>query len=103
MTTRNPSGYREADRIARTILSYFRKLGIEAAVRPDRYGVSITDLPDGTPVARLRLCTDDNVEVLWRNGVRWKAIGDFGGMRMPMHDALEFIAEDSSGIFWRNR
>ncbi len=89
--------------MARIILSYFRKRGFEVAVRPDRYGVSIMDLSNGRQVARLRICGEDSVEVLWRNGDRWDTIGDLGGLRMSVREAMAYIADDHAGTFWLNR
>jgi hypothetical protein len=103
MTTRNSAVYQEPDRIAGLALAHFRKQRIEVVVRRDRHGVSITEQPDGRPVARLRICGKDYVEVLWWNGIRWDEIGDFGGMRMPVREALEYIDDNYAGIFWPNR
>lgn len=103
MTTCNYPLCQESDRIACLALAHFGKQGIAVKVRRDRYGVSIVELPDGRPVARLRICGEDYVEVLWWNGARWDEIGDFGGMRMSVHEALEYIDDNYSGMFWPNR
>src|SRR3954451_12013267 len=51
------------------------------------------------PLARLRPTgRDDEVEILWWRHGRWGAIGDFGGLRMPLDDALGHIADDP--LFW---
>ncbi len=64
--------------------------------------------PDGVwPIARLRPTgVGDYVEVLCPAARGWRRIGDFGGVVMPLDQALDYIA--TSGWFriqepWWNR
>ncbi len=72
------------------------------AVRKDSHGYSLFREDNGAPVARLRPTkSGDLVEILWWSWRdRWDSIGDFGGMRMPLDEALDYIAEDPEGCFW---
>ena len=36
----------------------------------------------------------------WSHREKWEPIGDFGGVCLPLDDALEYIAEDPMGCFW---
>jgi hypothetical protein len=71
-------------------------------VRKDAHGYSLFRDDTGEPVARLRPEDSSNLmEVLcwsWRG--RWDSIGDFGGVWMPLDEALDYIAEDPEGCFW---
>ena len=71
-------------------------------VRKVARGYSLFHEETGEPLARLRPTgTDDQVEVLyWGYRERWEPIGDFGGIRMPLDEALAYIAEDPMGCFW---
>lgn len=103
MTSINSAPQQDTAKIADRVLTHFSRQGIEVAVRWDRHGVSIMELPDGRPVARLRLRGEDSVEVLLWNFSKWDEIGDFGGMRMPVNEALEYIDDNYTGIFWPKR
>lgn len=54
-------------------------------------------------MARLRPTGQaDKVEIMWwSHRDKWDQIGDFGPLVMPLVKALEFVAEDPEGIFWR--
>jgi hypothetical protein len=41
--------------------------------------------------------------VLWRYGSRWDEIGDFGGMRMSVSEAIKYVHEDPMNCFWPQR
>jgi hypothetical protein len=71
-------------------------------VRKVARGYSLFHEETGEPLARLRPTgADDRVEVLyWGYRERWEPIGDFGGIRMPLDEALVYIAEDPMGCFW---
>ena len=71
-------------------------------VRKSSGGYSLFVESTGVPVARLRPVGDgDNFEVLWwSHREKWEQIGDFGGMRMPLDDALNYIARDPMDCFW---
>jgi hypothetical protein len=71
-------------------------------VRKVANGYSLFREDSGAPVARLRPeKSGDLMEVLWwSHRDRWEPIGDFGGVRMPLAEALEYIANDPMGCFW---
>jgi hypothetical protein len=71
-------------------------------VRKDPRGYSLFHEETGEPLARLRPTgAKDLVEVLcWGYRERWEPIGDFGGILMPLDEALVYIAEDPMGCFW---
>jgi hypothetical protein len=71
-------------------------------VRKVARGYSLFHEETGEPLARLRPTgANDQVEVLyWGYRERWEPIGDFGGIRMPLDEALVYIAEDPMGCFW---
>jgi hypothetical protein len=78
-------------------------------VRKDARGYTLIRLDTGEPVARLRPSKAeaqaeslDLLEILWWSyRDRWEPIGDFGGLTMPLDEALEYIADDPMGCFWR--
>jgi hypothetical protein len=84
-------------------MAHFSMQGIDVAVRRDCHGVSILERADGRPVARLRVCGEDTDEVLWWNFSKWDEIGDFGGTRMTVNEALEHIDDNYAGLFWPKR
>jgi hypothetical protein len=71
-------------------------------VRKDAHGYSLFREDTGAPVARLRPAKkSDLMEVLWWSWRdRWDSIGDFGGVHLPLDEALDYIAEDPEGCFW---
>jgi hypothetical protein len=71
-------------------------------VRKDGRGYSLFREGTGEPLARLRPTgPGDLMEVLWWScRERWEPIGDSGGIRMPLDEALVYIAEDPMGCFW---
>lgn len=73
-------------------------------VRKDAHGYTLLHQDDGTPIARLRPReAGDRFEVLYWSPMseRWRPVGPFGGMILALPDALEFIATDPIGCFWR--
>jgi hypothetical protein len=71
-------------------------------VRKDARGYSLFREDSGAPVARLRpMQATGLMEVLWWSWKdRWDSIGDFGGVQLPLDEALDYIAEDPEGCFW---
>jgi hypothetical protein len=42
----------------------------------------------------------DLVEVMWySHRDKWDHIGDFGGVTMPLHEAMAYVVNDASGCF----
>lgn len=71
-------------------------------VRRAKGGYSLFGEEYGTPVARLRPTGNgDEVEVLWwSHRDKWEPVGGFGGVILPLDEALEYVAEDPLGCFW---
>ncbi len=65
-------------------------------------GYSLFRESTGQPVARLcPIGEGDLVEVMfWSYRGKWRQIGDFGPMVMPLEEALDFIATDPMDCFW---
>ncbi len=85
------------------IEAFNREQGGGVAVRKDQNGYTLIRDDTGHPLARLRpLGTEDSFEVLcWVHSTqRWRKVGEFGGMILPLDDALDFIAEDPMDCFW---
>lgn len=93
----------DPDPFLERIEAFSEEQGGGVLVRRIRGGYSLHLEFDGTPIARLRpVGEDDDVEVLWwSHRGKWKAIGDMGGLFMPLDEALEYIADDPMGCFWR--
>lgn len=68
-----------------------------------RGGYSLFLEDDGSPLARLRPTGDgDEVEVLWwSHRDKWESIGDLGGIICPLDKALDYVARDPMGCFWK--
>jgi hypothetical protein len=54
----------------------------------------------GAPIVRLRPTgNEDRVNVLyWLSKGKWSQVGDFGGVILPLDEALAYVAKN--GIFW---
>ncbi len=63
-------------------------------------GYTLHHEASGAPIARLRPTSRaDTVNVLyWSHRGKWSQIGDFGGITLPLDEALAYVAEN--GIFW---
>ncbi len=63
-------------------------------------GYTLHHEDSGAPVARLRPTgAGDRVNVLyWSHQGKWSQIGNFGGLTMPLDEALSYVADE--GIFW---
>ena len=90
------------DLTKRRIEAFNEAQGGGVLVRKDAHGYSLFQEATGAPVARLRpVQSGALMEVLWwSHRDRWESIGDFGGVWMPLDDALNYIAEDPMGCFW---
>ena len=71
-------------------------------IRKIAKGYSLFVEDTGAPLARLRpIGKGDLYNVLWwSHRDKWEPIGDFGGVTLPLEEALEYIAEDPMGCFW---
>ena len=65
-------------------------------------GYSLFPEATGYPIARLRPVGGEGIfNVLWySHRDRWEPVGDFGGVHLPLDEALEYIAKDPEGCFW---
>ncbi len=81
------------------IAAYFESHGIPVTTRYIRGGLSIYTKARKIPITRfVATGSGDSVEVMWySHRERWDHIGDFGGMTMPLEEALEYVASDAPG------
>ena len=91
---------KKIDPILERIEVFNRAKGGGVIIERSRGGYSFFSQRNGAPIARLRPTgKDDNVEVLWwSHRDRWESVGDFGGVILPLDEALEYVASNS--IFW---
>ena len=89
----------KSDPMLARIRAFDRAKGGGVAVERASKGYSLFSVETGAPIARLRPTgSDDEVEILWWRHDRWGSIGDFGGLIMPLDQALDPIASDP--LFW---
>jgi hypothetical protein len=87
------------DPILERIRAFDCRRGGGVAVQRLNRGCSLSSAATGVPIARLRPTGQgDAVEVLWWHRGRWTAIGDFGGVILPLDQALDYIANEP--LFW---
>lgn len=93
---------KQSDPLLDRIEAFDKEMGGGVIIRRASGGYSLFVEEDGSPIARLRPTgEDDDVEVLWwSHRGRWEQIGDFGGVVLPLDEALEYVAEDPMGVFW---
>jgi antitoxin (DNA-binding transcriptional repressor) of toxin-antitoxin stability system len=93
---------KKSDPMLEKIEAFNEAQGGGVIIRRVRKGYSLFIESDGTPIARLRPIGDGSeVEVLWwSHRDRWESIGEFGGVILPLDEALEFVAEDPLGCLW---
>ena len=83
------------DPLLERILTFDRARGGGVAIERVNRGYSLFSAETGTPIARLRPTgRADEVEILWWRGDRWGRIGDFGGLILPLDEALNYIANE---------
>lgn len=72
-------------------------------VRKTGAGYSLFRDDTGEPVARLRrIGLDDHFAVFWWSPRdRWEPVEGLDGGALPLEDALDLIAHDPDGCFWR--
>jgi hypothetical protein len=93
---------KEVDIFLERINAFNQANGGGVIIKCRRGGYSLFEEDSGSPVARLRPSGNgDEVEILWwSHRYKWESIGDFGGVILPLSEALEYIAEDPCGCFW---
>ena len=93
---------KESDSFLKRIKAFNQEAGGGVSIRVIKGGYNLYQEGDGSPIARLRPTGEnDEVEVLWRSHRnKWEPIGEFGGIYLPLDEALEYIAEDPLGCFW---
>ena len=73
------------------------------SVRKDVRGYSLFREDTGMPIARLRPVLDGEFfdVYFWSDRDKWEPVGYFGGIRLRLDEALEYIADDPLECFWR--
>ena len=90
---------KKLDPILERIETFNSSKGGGVIIERTRGGYSLFSERSGMPIARLRPTgKGDKVEVLWWSRDRWQSVGDFGGVILPLDEALEYVASNS--IFW---
>ena len=106
MSPREATGMKSSakrDTLLDRILAFNETQGGGVLVQKRSKGYSLFREDSGRPVARLRPTgKGDLVEVMWwSHRDQWDQIGDFGPMVMPLNKAMEYVAQDPEGIFWK--
>jgi len=93
---------KKMDPLLARIESFNQAHGGGIVIHHIRGGYSLFQEENGSQVARLRPTgKGDDVEILWwSHREKWEPIGDFGGVILPLDEALEYVAEDPLGCFW---
>lgn len=93
---------KKPDLLLERIEAYNEAQGGGVIVRHIGKGYSLFVESDGSPIARLRPTGNgDEVTVLWwSHRDKWEQIGDFGGVILPLDEALDFVAKDPYGCLW---
>ena len=83
------------------IEEYFEAHGIPVQTSFIRGGLSVYTRTRKTPIARfVPQGNRGSVEVMWySHRDKWDHIGDFGGVTMPLDEALEYVVSDAPGCF----
>ncbi len=91
------------DFVLNRINLYNESCGGGVSVRKDARGYTLYLEEENTPIARLRprKGADDYFILYWSPfRQRWQQIGEFGGVVLPLDEALDFIANDPMDCFW---
>jgi hypothetical protein len=93
---------KKPDPFLERIEAYNEAQGGGVIIRRASKGYSLFMASDNTPIARLRPTGNgDEVEILyWSYRDRWEQVGEFGGIKLPLDEALDYVAEDPYGFFW---
>ena len=91
------------DLTLRRIEAYNEAKGGGVSVRKVANGYSLFLATTGEPLARLRpIGLGELFEILWwSHRERWEPIGGFEGIHLPLDEALDYVADDPMGCFWR--
>lgn len=90
---------KKVDPILERLETFNRSKGGGVFIERSRGGYSLFSERNGEPIARLRPTgKGDNFEVLWWSREKWKSVGDFGGVILPLDEALDYISNQS--VFW---
>ena len=83
-------------------MAYKEAQGDGVTIRRANKGYSFFVESDGTRNARLRPTGDgDRVEILWWSSRdKWESIAAFGGVFLPLDEALNFVRKDPYGCLW---
>jgi hypothetical protein len=83
------------------ITAYFETYGIPVQTSFIRGGLSVYTKTRKTPIARfVPAGKGGSVEVMWySHRDKWDHIGDFGGMTMPLEEALKYVVSDAPSCF----
>lgn len=81
------------------LVNFFHKFHVSVEVTRYRGGLSIYLQPKRLPLARLVPvgARGDVVIVWWSHRDVWAAIGNFGGVVLPQHKALQYILDYGRG------
>lgn len=78
---------------------YLEKEDWDVVCRKRNGGYTLLWAEDDEPLARFKPAGhQDEVEVFWWNGERWRQVGEFGCV-LQLDEALEFVFEDPDGVF----
>jgi len=84
------------------VVGFFARHGISVEASLKNGGLSVFVLPGRIPLVRLVPVGKNNgvVNVLsWSHREHWEDIGDFGGIDMPLREALQYVIDDEPGCF----
>ncbi len=93
----------KTDDVLTKMSEYFGQQNIPIQIQCINKGYSIIHV-SGDRVARFKPepGSPGQFEVLWwSHRDKWDRIGDFGGKIMSLDEALDYVASDPMGIFWR--
>lgn len=86
------------------IAAFFEENGIPVEIRSAGGGLSLYAKAGKAPLARFvpveKGKKGNLVEVMWySHRDKWDHIGDFGGVTMPLHEAMAYVVNDAPGCF----
>ena len=87
------------DELTHKIEAFVLNLPAPVTIQSDAKGVSLGLFDTGAKMVRIRPFNQDDVELLWWNGSRWKEIGDFGPFTLPINEVYEYLHQDPLQCF----